>query len=89
MTASAHVDHVLLHVRDVLATDGRVGELGLDVTSEADVVVVRGAVSNAARKDALVALVREVLDQYECALSVRDETEIPAVGAPDREPEQL
>jgi len=89
VTAPAHVDHVLLHVRDVLATDGRVGELGLDVTSEDDVVVVRGAVSNAARKDALVALVREVLDQYECALSVRDETEIPAVGAPDREPEQL
>ena len=42
-----------------------------------------------ARKDALVALVREVLDHYECALGVRDETEIPAVGAPDRDPEQL
>ena len=89
MMTAAPVDHVLLHVRDALATDGRVGELGLDVTHEADVVVVRGAVSNAARKDALVALVREVLDQYECALGVRDETEIPAVGAPDREPEQL
>jgi hypothetical protein len=52
-------------------------------------VVVRGAVSTPARKEALVALVREVLDQYECALGVRDETEIPAAGAPDREPEQL
>ena len=89
MMTAPPVDHVLLHVRDVLATDGRVGELGLDVTHEADVVVVRGAVSNAARKDALVALVREVLDHYECALGVRDETEIPAVGAPDRDPEQL
>ena len=88
MTA-ASVDHVLLHVRDALATDGRVGELGLDVAREEDVIVVRGAVSNVARKDALTALVREVLDHYQCALSVRDETEIPAVGAPDREPEQL
>ena len=88
MTA-ASVDHVLLHVHDELATDGRVGELGLDVTHEEDVIVVRGAVSNVARKDALTALVREVLDHYQCALSVRDETEIPAVGAPDREPEQL
>lgn len=86
---SAPVDHVVLHVRDALATDGRVGELGLDVTSEDDVIVVRGAVGNAARKQALVALVREVLDRYECALGVRDETEIPAAGAPDREPEQL
>lgn len=87
--ASTQVDHVLLHVRDALATDGRVGELGLDVSCEQDVVVVRGAVSNTARKDALVQLVREVLQQYECALGVRDETEIPAFGAPDREPEQL
>jgi hypothetical protein len=61
----------------------------LDVAYEEDMVVVRGAVSNPARKDALVPLVREVLDQYECALGVRDETEIPALGATDREPEQL
>ena len=89
MMTSAPVEHVLLHVRDTLATDGRVGELGLDVACEEDIVVVRGAVRNPARKDALVPLVREVLDQYECALGVRDETEIPALGATDREPEQL
>ena len=89
MMTAPPVEHVLLHVRDSLATDGRVGELGLDVSYEKDVVVVRGAISNSARKDALVPLVREVLDHYECALGVRDETEIPAVGAPDREPEQL
>jgi len=89
MMTSAPVEHVLLHVRDVLATDGRVGELGLDVSCEQDLIVVRGVVSAPARKDALVALVREVLEQYQCALGVRDETEIPAVGAPDREPEQL
>ena len=86
---TTHVDHVLTHLRDAFATDGRVGELGLDVTHEHDEVVVRGAVSNAARKEALVPVAREVLEQYGCALGVRDETEIPAAGAPDREPEQL
>jgi hypothetical protein len=83
------VEHVLLHVRDALATDSRVGELGLDVTQDDDGVVVRGAISNAARKDALVPVAREVLEHYGCVLAVRDETEIPAAGAPDREPEQL
>jgi hypothetical protein len=84
-----HVDHVLMHVRDALATDSRVGELGLDVSHEHDEVVVRGAVSNPARKEALLPVAREVLEQYGCALVVRDETEIPAAGAPDRDPEQL
>jgi len=86
---SPPVEHVLMHVRDSLATDGRVGEFGLDVTHEDDQIVVRGAISTAARQDALVALVEEVLTQYGCALGVRDETEIPAAGAPDRQPEQL
>jgi hypothetical protein len=84
-----HVDHVLMHVRDALATDSRVGELGLDVSHEHDEVVVRGAVSNSARKEALLPVAREVLEQYGCALVVRDETKIPAAGAPDRDPEQL
>ena len=89
MMETTHVDHVLIHVRDAFATDARVGELGLDVTHEDDEVVVRGAITNAVRKEALVPVAREVLDQYGCALGVRDETEIPAAGAPDREPEQL
>ena len=83
------IEHVLIHIRDTLATDGRVGELGLDVSCEADVVVVRGAVSATARQDAVADLVREVLVQYGCELAVRDETQIPAAEAPDREPEEL
>jgi len=83
------IEHVLIHIRDTLATDGRVGELGLDVTCEDEVVVVRGAVSAAARHEAVAGLVREVLDQYGCGLEVRDETELPAAEAPDREPEEL
>jgi hypothetical protein len=83
------VEHVLLHVHDALATDARVGELGLDVTYEDDEIVVRGAISTVARQEVLVVLVAEVLAQYGCAFGVRDETEIPAAGAPDRAPEQL
>jgi hypothetical protein len=87
--SSPPVEHVLIHVRDALAIDGRVGELGLDVTCEDDAVVVRGAISTAARKEALVPVARAVLAEYECVLDVRDETEIPAADKPDREPEQL
>jgi hypothetical protein len=86
---SPPVDHVVAHVRDAFAADGRVSELGLDVTHEGDDLVVRGTITNAVRKKALVLVAREVLELYGCALGVRDETEIPAVGAPDREPEQL
>ena len=83
------VEHVLIHVRDAFATDGRVGELGLDVTCEDDAVVIRGVIGNAARKESILPVAREVLAQYGCELGVRDETEITAMGAPDREPEQL
>ena len=83
------IEHVLIHIRDTLATDGRVGELGLDVACEGQVVVVRGAVSATARQEAVAGLVREVLEQYGSGLDVRDETEVPAAEAPDREPEEL
>ena len=55
------VDEVLLHVRDALPTDGRVGELGLDVVCEAGIVVVRGPISTETRKAEICALVAEVL----------------------------
>lgn len=82
-------DHVVLHVRDVLAADGRVGELGLDPVIEGDVVVVRGAVSTDGRKAAVVTVVREVLDGHGCDFAVRDETTVACPQVPDREPEQL
>jgi hypothetical protein len=83
------IDGVLIHVRDALATDGRVGELGLDVVSEGDVIVVRGAVSTAARQSAVCELVDEVLRQYGVVAIVRDETRVPGAAAPTRAPEQL
>ena len=83
------IDGVLIHVRDALATDGRVGELGLDVVSENGVIVVRGAVSTAARRGSVCELVSEVLRQYGVDADVRDETHVPEASAPTRAPERL
>jgi hypothetical protein len=95
VTAPMPLLHVLAHVRDALATDERVGELGLDVCSEpdpaggADEVVVRGAVSTAGRKAGVVPVVTEVLRQHGVALPVRDETTVPPAGVPEEEAEAL
>ncbi len=83
------IDEILLHVRDTLATDGRVGELGLEVMCEDDVVVVRGAISTEVRQGGVCPLVMEVLREFDCEFPVRDDTHIPSAAAPDREPEQL
>lgn len=85
--------HVLGHVRDALATDGRVGELGLDVVADGaagtEVVVVRGAVSTDARKQGVVDLCVEVLEAHGCRRTVRDETTVPAHRPPDGPAEVL
>ena len=83
------IDDVLIHVRDTLATDGRVGELGLEVTLEEEVLVVRGAISTEARQSAVCDLVIEVLRQYDLEIGVHDETQVPAGLPPDRDPERL
>lgn len=83
------LEHILMHVRDALVTDGRVGELGLDVDAEGDTIVVRGAISNEARRVGVVPVVIEVLERYGYRLAVRDDTHVPGSEAPDREPEAL
>jgi hypothetical protein len=89
MTGDLLIDHVLLHVRDALATDARVGELGLDVSCDGDVVVVRGAVSTPRRQEGIVTVATEVLRELGCSLPVRDETSIPDGAPPETEPERL
>lgn len=83
------IDHVLVHVRDALATDARVGELGLDVVHEGDAVVVRGTITTATRRDGVVPVAQDVLHHHGYELDVRDETGVAATGAPVDEPEQL
>ena len=59
---SPPLDHVLAHARDALATDGRVGELGLEVVAiDGAMVVVRGAISTPSRQIEVVPVVVEVL----------------------------
>ena len=93
MNDTLPLEHVLAHVRDTLATDARVGELGLEVTAESgagvDVVVVRGAVSTQARRAGVVPLTREVLRNYGCEHDVRDETHVTTAVPPDHAPEDL
>ena len=93
MNETLPLEHVLAHVRDTLATDGRVGELGLEVIAETgagvDVVIVRGAVSTQARQAGVTPLTREVLRNYGCQHDVRDETHVTTAAAPDHPPEDL
>lgn len=93
MNDHAAVEHALVHVRDALATDGRVGELGLDVRMEPSArgasVTVRGAVSTDARRAAIVDLVAEVLRDHGVDLPVVDATEVPCADEPAGEPERL
>lgn len=83
------IDDVLIRIRDALATDGRVGELGLDVTVEENVIVVRGAVSAEARRSSLCELVSEILREFEIDAGVRDQTHVPDASQPTRAPERL
>jgi hypothetical protein len=88
--------HVLIHARDALTTDPRVGELGLDLEEEAasdgsggPVVAVRGWVSTDDRKSGVVPVVREVLQAHGLDFPVRDETEVPEAKVPDGGAEEL
>lgn len=80
-------DHTLTHLRDALAQDGRVGELGLDVRrlqrDGRDEVIISGSVSTAERKAHVLEVAREVLRAggYECGLV--DDTTVARPIRPD------
>jgi hypothetical protein len=86
-------EHIVIHIRDALATDGRVGELGLDVSHERvagiDTIVVRGAVSTDERKAAVATVVVEVLQANGLDCAVRDETDVPHATPPEIEAEPV
>jgi hypothetical protein len=87
------VEHLLVHVRDALATDERVGELGLDVRphpgTDPLVVEVRGTLSTDERKAGVVAVVEEALGAHGRACVVRDLTRVAGAQAPTAEAETL
>ena len=89
MNAELPLEHAVVHVRDALATDGRVGELGLDVACEGATVVVSGSISSPERQRWVVAVAQEALREHGFEVLVTDATHVPPTGGPDREPERL
>lgn len=70
------------HVRQTLAADPRVSELGVDVEIAEHEVWVRGRVATEERRRAVLAVVREACEQCD----VRDGLELIAVALePDEE----
>ena len=89
MSDPAPMEHVIVHVRDALATDGRVGELGLEVVCDGSTVVVRGSVTTPERQRWVVAVTQEVLRVHGFDVPVADATHVPPMDGPHREPERL
>lgn len=78
-------DHYLVEqIRQALARDERVSELGLDVAVNDGVTTVTGTVSTSKRRDAVEQVVAELVPGYQ----VRNETRV-AVGAETEEVEEL
>jgi osmotically-inducible protein OsmY len=68
-------DYAVQRLRDALAGDPRVAEMGLDVRTVAGKVFVTGQVPTAERQAAVAAVAAEVLPEYE----VHNETVVTAV----------
>ena len=87
------VEHLLTHISDALALDGRVGGLGLDVHEEAGPtgrrIIVSGAVSTAERKHGVEAVVTEVLLAHGDDAVAVDRTTVALALRPDGEGEVL
>ena len=69
-------DYAAQHLREALAVDGRVGEMGLHVRTVAGKVFLTGEVATPERRDAIDAVAAEVLPDYE----VHNETVVTPVG---------
>ena len=80
-------DHALTHIRDALAHDDRVGELGLDVRrltrDGREEIVIVGAVSTSERKAHVVEVANEIMaaEGFECV--VVDDTQVATPNPPD------
>ena len=69
-------DYAIQRLRDALATDERVGEMGVQVRVAAGKVFLTGQVATAERHDAVGVVAAEVLPDYE----IHNETDVIAVG---------
>jgi hypothetical protein len=69
------------HVREALAQDPRVGELGVDVEIDEEAVVLRGGVTSAERQEAATEVARDLAP----GRPVRNETTVDVFDEPPRE----
>ena len=69
-------DYAIQRLRDALATDERVGEMGVQVRVAAGKVFLTGQVATVERQDAVGVVAAEVLPDYE----IHNETDVVAVG---------
>jgi len=63
------------HVREALAQDARVGELGVDVEISGETVILSGTLTTPERREAAAAVVHDLLPDHQ----IRNETEIADV----------
>jgi hypothetical protein len=83
-TAGEPKHYLIGRVREALATDPRVNELTIQVTVAGDKIFLTGTVATAERRDAISAVVEELLPEYE----IHNETTVQSYQAAP-EPETL
>ncbi|MGH9233673.1 MAG: BON domain-containing protein [Acidimicrobiales bacterium] len=83
---SSEPQYMAEHLRSGLATDSRVHELGLDVSVIGTTVVVRGAVSSVAQRDAVGMIASELAPGAEI---VNDVEVVPSRQPDSAEAEEL
>ena len=69
-------DYAIQRLRDALATDERVGGMGVQVRVAAGKIFLTGQVATAERQEAVGVVAAEVLPDYE----IHNETDVVAVG---------
>jgi osmotically-inducible protein OsmY len=77
--------YVVAHVREALATDGRVAELGIDVTAAGSTLVLLGRVASTGQRDEAAVVAAERAPGYE----IRNELEVVDDSAPPAPAERL
>lgn len=77
--------YVIAHVRDALANDERVSELGIETTVAARTLVLTGRVGSQAQRDACTEVARATAP----GLEVRNDLDVVESDAPPAAPEHL
>jgi osmotically-inducible protein OsmY len=83
--ASGSEAYVVAHVHDALATDGRVAELGIEVTRTGSTLVLLGRVASTAQREAATVVAAEHAPGFE----IRNELEVVDHDTAPAPPERL